>query len=125
LGAVVFGVDYRLAPEHNIITVHDDAYQAVNWVLINSDTYSVDPSRVALWGCSAGGNIATGVAVRDAREHNPSRLVHVNLVVPALCHPDAFEGVIKEAVDLRLKKWAHLFPPGADPLKPMRDTYGE
>ncbi|KAL2402451.1 hypothetical protein ABEF95_002504 [Exophiala dermatitidis] len=103
LRAVVFGVDYRLAPEHNILTIHEDAYQALEWVIKNAEKYSIDSGRIALWGCSAGGHLAATVAMRDAKEHNPSRLSQVNLVVPALCHIDAYDEVLKAVVLAKLK----------------------
>lgn len=123
LGAVVFGVDYRLAPEHNILTIHEDAYQALDWVFENASTYHVDPSRVAIWGCSSGGHLAAGVAMRDAKEHQPSRLCQVNLVVPALCHPDAYEEPLKRILVAQLKKAGLLDP--VDPFKLLKPIFGQ
>lgn len=39
-----------------------------------------------MWGCSAGGNLAAGVALRDSAS-GPSRIAFLSLVVPVTCHP--------------------------------------
>lgn len=85
--SVIVGVDYRLAPEHPFPVPHDDSYEAMNHVVVNASRYGIDITRIALWGASAGGNLAAGVALRDAHEHNPTRICHVTLVAPALCPP--------------------------------------
>lgn len=88
-------MDYRLAPEHDIQVIHSDCYEALNWVMTHALTYKLDRSRLALWGCSAGAHLAATVAMRDAEEHAPSRIRQMNLVVPAVCHPDNFDSDLK------------------------------
>lgn len=85
--SVVFGVDYRLAPEFAFPVAHNDSYEALNYVIGNAQEYRVDIQRIALWGCSAGGNLVAGVALRDAREYDPPRIRHASLIVPPLCPP--------------------------------------
>ncbi|CAK7236177.1 hypothetical protein SEUCBS140593_009531 [Sporothrix eucalyptigena] len=85
--AVIFGVDYRLAPEYPFPVPHNDSYEALNFVTKNSAAYNVDPARIGLWGCSAGGNLAASVALRDAQEHETTRICHASLLVPAVCPP--------------------------------------
>lgn len=86
----MFSVDYRLAPENPFPLPHNDCYKALEWVLENASLYKVDTGRIGLWGCSAGGNLAAGVALRDSVEHEKSRIRHVNLVAPVTCHPDQY-----------------------------------
>ena len=84
----MIGVDYRLAPEYPFPAPRDDGYEALNWTITNASKYSIDPRRIGLWGISAGGNLAASVALLDCVHHKPSRIRHLNLVVPAVCHPD-------------------------------------
>lgn len=90
LRAVVINVDYRLAPENKFPVPLEDCWQALQWTVDHAEEYNINKSRIGLWGCSAGGNLAAAVAVRDATLHKESRLRHVSLVVPAICHPDVY-----------------------------------
>src|SRR6267378_6356636 len=56
--AVVFDVDYRVAPEHKFPTAINDAYNAFRWVLEHANEYGGDPSKIILTGASAGANLA-------------------------------------------------------------------
>lgn len=49
---------------------------------------------MAIWGCSAGGNLAAAVALKDATEHETPRICHVSLVVPVTCHPMLYPDAI-------------------------------
>lgn len=52
--------------------------------------YNLDINRIALWGCSAGGNLAAAVALKKSQTDVTSPLPPlrlVSLVVPATAHP--------------------------------------
>lgn len=57
-GFTAFNVTYRLAPKNRYPTAVDDIKEAVRWVKANAQKYSIDISRVYLWGYSAGGHLA-------------------------------------------------------------------
>lgn len=80
-GAVVVSVEYSKAPEHKFPASHDDAVAAYKWVTQNAASIGGDPKRIALVGESAGGNLATNVAIA-ARDQNLPKPVHMVIVYP-------------------------------------------
>ncbi len=80
--AALVSVDYRLAPEHPFPAAVDDAYAGLVWAHENAKSFGGDPSRIALAGDSAGGNLAAVVAVL-ARDRSGPRISHQALFYPA------------------------------------------
>jgi len=63
--AVVVSVDYRLCVGGVTYPVpHDDVVAAVRWVRGNAAALGIDTARISVGGASAGGNLATGAALR-------------------------------------------------------------
>ncbi len=79
--ALVVSVDYRLAPEHKFPVPFEDSYAALEWVAANAASIGGDPTKIAVAGDSAGGNIAAAVAIH-ARDNNGPALRHQLLVYP-------------------------------------------
>jgi acetyl esterase len=69
----VLSVDYRLAPEHRFPAAVEDALEAWRWTVKAAASFGGDPSRIAIGGDSAGGNLAavTSLLVRDSEVDNP------------------------------------------------------
>ncbi|CDK28045.1 unnamed protein product [Kuraishia capsulata CBS 1993] len=67
-GAVVFNVDYRLAPEFPYPVPLNDSWEALQHIVGNAEKYGIDKSKVAIVGSSSGGNLAAALAhrARDA-----------------------------------------------------------
>ena len=80
-GVRVLSVDYRLAPEHPFPGPHDDALAATRWAFDRSAELHIDAARIAVGGCSAGGNLAASVAL-DMRRDAGRRLAFQLLLYP-------------------------------------------
>jgi acetyl esterase len=79
--AIVASVEYRHAPENKFPAAHEDAFAAYKWVLDNAQQFGGDRAKVAVAGESAGGNLATNVAIM-ARDQNVQKPAHMLLVYP-------------------------------------------
>jgi acetyl esterase len=83
VGCIVVSVDYRLAPEHPFPAAADDAYLATLWVATNAPSFGGDPSRIAVCGDSAGGNLAAVVA-QIARDRGKPAICFQLLIYPVI-----------------------------------------
>ena len=86
-GAMVVSVDYRLAPEHRYPSAADDCFAAVNYVAGHAAEFGADPSRIAVCGDSAGGNMAAVVALM-ARDRKGPAIAFQVLVYPCVDYLD-------------------------------------
>jgi acetyl esterase/lipase len=81
--AVVVSVDYRLAPEHPAPAAAYDAFMAFCWVVEHAAELGIDPTRTAIAGDSAGGNLAAVTTIL-CRERAVPRPVAQLLLYPAI-----------------------------------------
>jgi acetyl esterase len=128
-GTVVVSVDYRLAPEHRFPAAVDDAYAALTWVADNAPGFGGDGERIAVFGESAGGNLAAVLAQDSLRRGGPRITLQV-LAYPAVDRfddsPSMYENMTGPVLSRSYLEWfwgAYLSTPdqGADPrVSPAR-----
>lgn len=67
-GAIVFAVDYRVAPENKFPAAVNDSYNAFKWIAEHGSEFGGDTSRIALLGNSAGANLVAVVTQKAKKE---------------------------------------------------------
>ncbi len=106
-GAVVVSVEYRLAPEHPFPAPLDDCMAVVHWLAEAAGELGGDPSRLAVAGDSAGGNLAAAVALASRAPDGPDLAAQVLIypVTDAACATPSFvqngTGYLLEASTMR------------------------
>ena len=101
-GVAVASIDYRLAPKHRFPAMIHDVTYAVRYLRKNAGRMKVDPDRIAAFGTSAGGHLASLLGTIDdsagfdvgALTSVPSRVkAVVDIVGPADLTDPAFPQV--------------------------------
>ena len=82
-GVVVVSVDYRLAPGHPFPAAPEDCYAVVSHFSERGGTFGVQGDRIALWGDSAGGNLAAATCLM-ARDRGGPHIMAQALNYPCL-----------------------------------------
>jgi acetyl esterase len=121
--ATVLSIDYRLAPEHPFPAAIEDAIAAFRWAADDNTQLGVDPSRIAVAGDSAGGNLAAAVSLlaRDGDGPSPAMQALIYPVTDAVGGQqsrDVFaKGFLLTKADM---DWFehHYLPPGSDHADP-------
>ncbi|HEX6956508.1 MAG TPA: alpha/beta hydrolase [Ferrovibrio sp.] len=79
----VVSVDYRMGPEFKFPAAVEDAYAAGKWVAEEARQLRIDPKRLAVGGDSAGGNLATVVALMARDMKGVPAIAYQLLIYPA------------------------------------------
>lgn len=83
-GCAVVNVAYRTAPEYPHPTPLTDSWDALKWTFQNAEELGIDRSRIAVGGLSAGGCIATVLAILARDEPLLPQLALQLLIVPVI-----------------------------------------
>jgi acetyl esterase len=94
--AVVFDVDYRVAPESKFPRASNDAYAAYQWVVQHAQEHGGNAEKIILCGTDAGATLAALVAQRAKREGTLKNIKGVIMICPMTDNPmisyyDSFE----------------------------------
>lgn len=80
----LFVVEYRLAPEHPFPAGAEDAFATLKWLQASHQQFNVDPTRIALFGASAGGGIAAAAALMARDQGLSPPIARLILLYPML-----------------------------------------
>jgi acetyl esterase/lipase len=87
-GYAVVAINYRLSWEAPFPALVQDAKAAVRWIRANASRYEFDPLRIAAWGGSAGGYLASMLGttasipeLEDLAMGNPERPSNIQAVI--------------------------------------------
>lgn len=86
--AVVFNIDYSLAPEKPYPNGLNDCYHALLHIYDHAEEYGINPDRIVIAGDSAGGNLAAACALK-ARDERKEILKGQFLIYPAVLVGDS------------------------------------
>ena len=122
-GCRVLSIDYRLAPEHPFPAPTEDAVAAFGWAAENAEELGADPTRIAVGGDSAGGNISAVVCLQTRDRDGPKPAMQLLLypatdVVGEQTSRETFaKGFLLTRNDMR---WFedHYLPDGCEPDDP-------
>lgn len=81
--AVVFNIDYTLAPEGPYPTAFHELWAALKHIYENAASYGIDPGKIMVAGDSAGGNLTAALALRD-RDERTHMIARQFMLYPAV-----------------------------------------
>jgi acetyl esterase len=91
-GAIVFAVDYRVAPENKFPAAVNDSYNAFKWITEHGGEFGGDVNRIVLMGNSAGANLVAVISQKAKKENISSKIkLQVMNGLPADCSPHNME----------------------------------
>lgn len=106
--SVVIAVDYRLAPEFPFPAATHDCYDATLWASEHPEIHKADPNRITVMGDSAGGNLATVVALMSKALNGPQ--IHQQILIypctdGTLSHPSIEQFAEGYFLTKKLMQW--------------------
>lgn len=101
-GYACFSVEYRLSDEAKYPAAVQDVKTAIKYVKLNAQKFNVDPDKIAVLGCSSGGQMATLIGttnnnpvfedgINDNVNSNVKAIIDMDGIL-AFHHPESEEG---------------------------------
>lgn len=87
-GYQTFTLEYRLSDEAKYPAAIDDVRDAINFIKENSEKFKINASKIAIVGCSSGGQMAALIGAKYSTEVNA--VIDVDGIL-AFHHPDSEE----------------------------------
>ncbi|MCF6132806.1 alpha/beta hydrolase [Flavobacterium wongokense] len=66
--AIVFAIDYRVAPEHKFPAAVNDSYSAFKWIAEHGSEFGGDTNKIVVEGNSAGANLVAVIAQKAKKD---------------------------------------------------------
>lgn len=100
-GYVTIPVEYRLSPEATFPGAVYDIKVAIRWIRANAEQYGIDTTKIAISGCSAGGQLAmlTGMTNFQAEYEMVDELADYNANVHAVINIDGISDFLTDELD--------------------------
>ncbi len=126
----VIAINYRLAPEHQFPTAHNDVYDAINWIVDHADELQIDPAKFAIAGESTGAYFAAATALKFIDTKMGPGFSFQLLVYAALdgggsSWTECKDLYFKEASEARSDYGSPLWSNNISGLPPTYSIYGE
>jgi len=103
-GYACFAIEYRLAPEAKYPAAILDVKSAIKFIKLNAKKYNANPNKVAVLGCSSGGQMAALIgttngnsAFEDNKDLNGNASVQAIIDMDGILafkHPESEEGKV-------------------------------
>lgn len=103
-GYACFAIEYRLAPEAKYPAAILDVKSAIKFIKLNASKYNANPNKVAVLGCSSGGQMAALIgttngnsAFEDKNDSNGNASVQAIIDMDGILafkHPESEEGKV-------------------------------
>lgn len=110
--AIVFAVDYRVAPEHKFPTAVNDCYNAFKWISEHGGQFGGDTSQIIVKGESSGANLVAVVCQKAKQECISNRIKLQVMNSPSTDNPDhaqLYPSIQQNATGYFLTKASVLF----------------
>src|SRR6478609_388476 len=106
-GFSCFTIEYRLSPEAKYPAAIFDVKNAIRYIKVNATQFNVDTHKIAVLGCSSGGQMATLIGTtnnnslfeeKDANNKTTSTVQAIIDIdgILAFKHPESKEGTVAE-----------------------------